>query len=73
LAYAFISLSSSSKEVWAATQEGRNLEAGAVVEAMEDLTGLLPMFSLLSYRTQYYQPRDSTFNNGLSHLPSATD
>ena len=26
------------------------------------------LFSLLSYRTQYYHPRDGTTHNGLSHL-----
>ena len=42
-------------------------EAGADAEAMEGmlLTGLL---SLLSYRTQDYQPRDGTTHNGPSLL-----
>jgi len=56
---------SSPKEVRTGTQAGQ--EAGADAEVMEDVThwfvspGLL---SLLSYRTQDYQPRDGPTHKG---------
>jgi len=52
--------------------EGRNLEAGADAEAIEGAAYWLAspgLLSLLSYRTQDYQPREGTTCNGMS--PSA--
>jgi hypothetical protein len=49
--------------------QGRNLESGADAEAMEgcSLLACFPgVLSLLSYRTQKYQPRDNNTHNGLS-------
>ena len=51
--------------------QGRNLEAGADAEAMEDAAYWLAspgLLSLLSYRTQDYQSRDGTTHNGPSPL-----
>jgi hypothetical protein len=48
--------------------QARNLEAGADAEAMEGAAYWLASpasLSLLSYRTQDYQPRDGTTHNGL--------
>jgi hypothetical protein len=56
------------KEVRTETQAG--LKAGADAEAMEGcslLPGFPGLLSLLSYRTQDYQPRDSTTHKG--HFP----
>ena len=53
-------------------KQGRNLEAGADAEAMEGAAYWLPspgLFSLLSYRTQDYQPMDGTTHNGLDPPP----
>jgi hypothetical protein len=52
--------------------QGRNLKAGADAEAMEGAAYCLAfpdLLSLLSYRTQDYQPRDGTTNNGLGPPP----
>ena len=54
--------STSPKEVRTGTQAGQ--EAGADAEAMGGCH-LLACLSLLSYRTQVYQPRDGTTHNGL--------
>ena len=48
--------------------QGRNVEAGAGAEAMEEccLLACFPgLFSLLSYRPQDHQPRNGTTHNGL--------
>ena len=50
------------------SNQGRSLEAGADAEAMEGAAYCLAsrgLLSLLSYRTQDYQPRDNTTHNGL--------
>jgi len=58
---------SSPKEVKTGTQAGQ--EAGADTEAMEGryLLTCFSWLSLLSYRTQDYQPREGTTHNGPSH------
>jgi hypothetical protein len=64
---------SSPKEVMTGTQVGQ--EAGADAEAMEGAAYWLAspgLLSLLSYRTQNYQPRDGTTHNGPSHPWSPT-
>ena len=51
--------------------QARNLEAGADAEAMEGAAYWLASpasLSLLSYRTQDYQPRDGTTHKGTSPL-----
>jgi len=61
---------SSPKEVRTGTQAGQ--EAGAVAEVMEDVSYWLAspgLLSLLSYRTQDYQPRDGTTHNVLGPPP----
>jgi hypothetical protein len=48
--------------------QGRNLEAGADAEAMDGAAYCLAspgLFSLMSYRTQFCQPRDGTTHKGL--------
>jgi hypothetical protein len=60
---------SSPKEARTGTNAGQE-EAGADTEAMEGYYLWLAssdFLSLLSYRTQDYQPRDGTTHNGLSH------
>jgi hypothetical protein len=57
-------------------QQGRNLEAGAEVEPWRSAAyWLVPcgLLSLLSFRTEYYQPRDSTTHNLLGPSPPFTD
>jgi hypothetical protein len=52
-----------SKEVREELKQGRNLEAGADIEAMESAAYWLAphgLFSLLSYRTQDHMARDGT-------------
>ena len=52
-------------------KQGGNLETGAGVEAMNGscfLACFHGLLSLLSYRTQDHQPRDSTTHNGLESL-----
>jgi hypothetical protein len=52
-------------------RQSRNLEAGADAEAMEDAAYWLAphgLLSLLSYRTQDHQPRNTTTHNGLGSL-----
>jgi hypothetical protein len=47
--------------------QGRNLEAGVDAEAMEDAAYWIAfpgLLSLISYRTQDYQPKDGTTHNG---------
>jgi hypothetical protein len=54
---------------WELTQ-GRNLEAGPDAEVVEGAVYWLAssdLLSLLSYRTQDYQPRDGTTHNGPSN------
>jgi hypothetical protein len=66
---------SSPKEVRTGTQAGQ--EAGAdAAEAMEGcslLTCFPGLLSLLSYKTQDYQPRDGTTHKGPSHPWSPTE
>ena len=53
--------------------QGRNMEAGADAEAMEGAAYWLAspdLLSLLSYRTQDYQPRDGPTHSGLG-LPTS--
>ena len=54
------------EEIRTGTQAGQ--EAGADTEAMEGCYWLASpgLLSLLSYRTQVYQPRDGTTHNGPS-------
>jgi hypothetical protein len=62
------------KEVRTGTQAGQ--EAGADAEAMEEGCYWLAspgLLSLLSYRTQDYQPRDGTTHNGPSPTPLITN
>jgi hypothetical protein len=58
------------KEVRTGTQAGR--EAGADAEPWRDvlywLASPAPLLSLLSYRTQDYQPRDDTTHKGTSRF-----
>lgn len=51
--------SPSSREVRVRTQ-GRNLEAGADAEAMEEWLALRGLLKLISYSTLDYQPRSGT-------------
>jgi hypothetical protein len=63
------SYNSPTKAVRVETHKGRNLEAGADAEATEGAASWLAshgLLSLLSYRTQGYQPRSDTTYNRLS-------
>jgi hypothetical protein len=61
--------SSSWKNAGQELKQGRNMEAGADAEAMEECSfwpGPCGFPSLLSYRNQDDQPRGITTNNGLT-------
>ena len=57
-------------------KSGQEPEAGADAEAIEGcclLACSLSLLSLLSYRTQDYQPRDGSTHNGLAPSLSITN
>ena len=66
-AYTLLHGCSSPNEVRTGSQAGQ--EAGADVEAMEGCYWLASpgLLSVLSNKTQYYQPRDDTTHNGSSY------
>ncbi|EGV99603.1 hypothetical protein I79_006008 [Cricetulus griseus] len=64
-----ISVYSSTSQSTIKGSQGRNLEAGADAEAVEDAAYRIPphsFLSLISYSIQDHQPRDGTTHNGQS-------